>query len=564
MLAVITYIAYAIIAFIIVMDVLMYIKLSALKSNKNLKVVYQPKLYQLGTIMYSLIVKKDLGHIHKTTVAEIKEGTDMVVLPSVTGLQRMFIPRSREAVTEFIKKENEYFERYNFIGIEGFLSHMFLKNKPAMKNRAFFSKIFHIKSMKLMLPGVRNIVRKHLDKLGERLVAENQGSKPEGVEDEPVTFDVKKDFMNALIDDLSTFLVFGDLSGTRQVKIQGKSFVEKTKDLFKVLVEIIISPVNMLSFGLARKYGMDPALNKMRRINGEIKGACIAEYKKRFNELASQLKAEQLDKKTGTQAEEKSGAGENCILNLMAKHNLSVDGLGMEENDAESGEGVAEQPLPIDMVADMILTFLFAGSDTSFNSTCSTLLLLAKNPESLKPLQNEIHSDSKLMEGNYQFEDLDAKPYLGACMMESLRLMPPAPAGFVRITTKKTTICGIEVDKGDQLHFSFMGQGVDPRCFKDRFAFNPDRILLQGKSAEYPKIHPTQLMPFSLGKRACLGKNLAEMTVKTILVEFLKKFEVVKDFGEVKGFQSDPGYCFADTRILVRLRDSSKAVDEKE
>ena len=211
------------------------------------------------------------------------------------------------------------------------------------------------------------------------------------------------------------------------------------------------------------------------------------------------------------------------------------------------------------MIADQILTFLFAGSDTSFNTTCSTLVLLARNPGPLRTLEKEIQSDSRLMGDDYQFEDLDSKPYLDSCMTESLRLMPPAPTGFMRITTKKTKICGIQMEKGDLVHISFMSQGVDPRLYKDRFEFNPDRILLQGKSAEYPKIHPTQLMPFSHGKRACLGKNLAEMTVKTIIVEFLKKFEVVKDVGKVKGFKSEPGYSFADTRIVVRLRDSSEA-----
>ena len=344
MLSSILYIVGAIIALILVMDVVMYLKLysKALSSSKNLKIVFEPRLYQFCLITYAMLVRKDLAHGLKTTVANIKETTDMVVLPSITGLQRMFIPRSTKAFKEFFKLENLNFERFNFIGVDGVLSHMFLKNGPAMKNRAFFSKIFHIKNMKKMLPGVRTIVKNHLERLEKKLKSDQKtkvGSKSKNENTNLLVVDVREDFMNALIDDLSTFLVFGNISDQNKVTIAGKTFVERTKDLFKGMIELIISPVNMLSFGLARKLGLDPALNKMQRINQEIKATSIAEYKKKFNELSSK-------QASGSDGERKGDEdlGDNCIINLMAKHNLEADKI---TNRSAQGDKVSNNGLGV-------------------------------------------------------------------------------------------------------------------------------------------------------------------------------------------------------------------------
>ena len=528
------------VAMMVFSDIRMYLKLNKLKSKKGVKVFFFPRFYQLMKI--SLDMRKDFYRMYKHVFTQVKD-KDWIVIPSPEKSgTRTFYPRSERAIKEYFKLEVKNFERFNLTGRKDLLGSVFASNEEGLTRRGFFSKLFHIENMKKMLPGLRDIIREHIAQLKAKVQIRAAGPNTE----EGVIVDIKEEFMVDLVDDISSYLVLGPTT-RNSVMVEGQTYVKKTKELFSCFVEIMISPVNMLTFGLARKYGFDPAVNKMKRINSALYEATAQEYKTLFNEISQEKDSDQ--------------SKLNTVINLLVKHNKEAEVL--EKQSQEDGESMKEitgkeqylnKPLSLDRIVDMILVFLFGGSDTSFNATTTTICLLSKNREIRERVVEEIFKDPKIQSSDYTFEDLDSKRILGACMKESLRLFSPAPIGFWRVATKPTKICDVTLEKGDLVQVSYISQSLDADVYKRRMQYNIERFLQEGKSEDYPKIKKTQYLPFSLGLRSCQGKNLAEMILKTVLTELLREFKMNGFLGDSTHFKEDPGHGFADNRIRLQIR----------
>ena len=103
----------------------------------------------------------------------------------------------------------------------------------------------------------------------------------------------------------------------------------------------------------------------------------------------------------------------------------------LRDSDPKSGCKMSH-----DMVTDNVLTFLFAGQDSTAAAMASCLCYLCAQPECKAKLIREI--DEVVGKGALQWDHFAQMPYLDACIKETLRLVPPAQ-GFVRYA------------KGDQL-----------------------------------------------------------------------------------------------------------------
>ena len=514
----------ALFALSLISDFLMFLKLQKFYSNPRVQVLFGPKLLLVLKMMQDF--KTDPFKSHRQIMSKTKN-KDWIVMPAAQKSgARFFIPRSEKAFKEYFKLEIKNFDRFNVIGEKGLLEGIFATNTEGMHRRAFFSKLFNFENMKKMHPGMKTIVQEHIKTLKAKVQ-----KRPDGV------VDIRKDFMIDLIDDISTFLVLGQRTGN-SITVLGDTFMNKVKEVFQAsLLDLSMSPVNLFTFGLARKLGFDPVMNRVRAIKAALSEVATHEYKRVFNEFDSE-------------AVNRDESTKNSVINLLVRHNKEV---GEKGNGTSGGEEFTDKPLSMDRVVDMILAFILAGSDTTFNATSSTLSLLAEHPEIQDRIRKEILEDPQIQNSEYTFENLDSKPVLGAAMKESMRLVPPAPMGFWRVATKPTKICGITIQKGDLIQLSYIAQGVDPSVFKERMQFDPERFLQEGKSAHYPKIGKTDYLPFSLGQRACQGKNLAELILKTVVAEVLKTFKLVENVGDLNTFKSEPGYGFGDNRIQLQV-----------
>lgn len=166
-------------------------------------------------------------------------------------------------------------------------------------------------------------------------------------------------------------------------------------------------------------------------------------------------------------------------------------------------------------IADIVM-LLLSGHDTTAYTLAWILLELARNPHELKYLRDALG-------GN---DDGLAQQMLKDILREGMRLRPVSPGIGVRMIGKDFYLKdkAIVIPKGSHIMFPSMvltRNGVeDPETFRpSRWTEHPDRTFL----------------PFSTGKRNCVGQALALAEVTWVLSRLCAKyvFEVV-DEGKVE------------------------------
>nr|XP_046234586.1 cytochrome P450 3A27-like [Scatophagus argus] len=162
--------------------------------------------------------------------------------------------------------------------------------------------------------------------------------------------------------------------------------------------------------------------------------------------------------------------------------------------------------------------FVFAGYETSAKTLDFLAYNLARNPEVMKCLQEEIDSTFP-NKGPVLYEGLMQMEYLDSVVSESLRLYPPAPR-LERIAKQTVKIKGITIPKDMLVMTPVYALHRDPELWPQPEEFKPDRFSKENRQS----INPYTYLPFGLGPRNCLGMRFALVLVKLALVEVLQNY----------------------------------------
>ncbi|XP_015250362.1 PREDICTED: cholesterol 24-hydroxylase-like [Cyprinodon variegatus] len=176
-----------------------------------------------------------------------------------------------------------------------------------------------------------------------------------------------------------------------------------------------------------------------------------------------------------------------------------------------------------ELMLDNFVTFFIAGQETTANQLAFCIMELARHPEILAKVTNEV-DDVIGMKQEISYDDLGKLIYLSQVLKETLRIYPTAP-GTSRDVHGDMEIDGIHLPGGFTCMFSSFATGRMEKFFKDPLKFDPDRFHPDAPRPYYC------YYPFSLGPRSCLGKNFAQMEAKVVMAKLLQRF----DFSLVPG-----------------------------
>jgi len=169
-----------------------------------------------------------------------------------------------------------------------------------------------------------------------------------------------------------------------------------------------------------------------------------------------------------------------------------------------------------------------AGAETTSTTLEWCCLWMMLRPDLQKRMQDEI--DQNIDPSSLpKLEDKSRLPFIEAFILEILRLCPPLPLGVPHATTSEITFRGYRIP-ARTIVFSHLG-GVlkDPKIFNEPNTFNPERFFDKDGKVDYRK---AGFVPFSVGKRQCLGESLARMELFCFLSAMLQNFTVVSPPGQ--------------------------------
>ncbi|KAI1628552.1 cytochrome P450 [Exophiala viscosa] len=211
-------------------------------------------------------------------------------------------------------------------------------------------------------------------------------------------------------------------------------------------------------------------------------------------------------------AKEKSEERHNILARLM------------EARDPETGEELTEAQISSEAFA-----FLVAGSHTTSGTLTLLFYHLLHNSVSAKNLTEELNTSLQLpATGNKPlpaYSRLEMQlPYATACIRENYRVTPvftmPLPRAIIE--PGGTVIDGHHVPQGANVAIvNEVLQHNASAWGEDHDNFRPERWLDSDN-----KLSPNDLLPFGAGHRACIGRNIASMSVLKVLTTLWRRYEL--------------------------------------
>ncbi|MFB6148320.1 MAG: cytochrome P450 [Halobacteriales archaeon] len=175
-------------------------------------------------------------------------------------------------------------------------------------------------------------------------------------------------------------------------------------------------------------------------------------------------------------------------------------------------------------IRDQLITFLFAGHETTALALAYTWLLLSIHPGKQQKLREEL--DRVLGDDDPTMVDLPALEYTEQVIKESLRLYPPAYVIF-REAAEDIRIGGYRIPAGTKVTLPQFHVHMDDRFYDTPDAFRPERWT-DDRTADRPEY---AYFPFGGGPRHCIGMRFAMMELKTMIATMAQRvdFELCSD-----------------------------------
>uniref|UniRef100_A0A673AMC5 Cytochrome P450 2J2-like n=1 Tax=Sphaeramia orbicularis TaxID=375764 RepID=A0A673AMC5_9TELE len=166
-----------------------------------------------------------------------------------------------------------------------------------------------------------------------------------------------------------------------------------------------------------------------------------------------------------------------------------------------------------------VLDLFGAGSETTSTTLRWAFLYMVKYPEIQERVQAEI--DSVIGQSRPpSVDDRADLPYTDAVIHEVQRMGNIVPLSLPHVTNRDVHLRGYTIPKGVTIIPNLTSVLFDKREWKTPFTFNPGHFL----NEEGKFVKPAAFIPFSAGKRLCLGENLARMELFLFFTSFMQRF----------------------------------------
>ncbi|KAI6219424.1 (pine wood nematode) hypothetical protein [Aphelenchoides besseyi] len=195
-----------------------------------------------------------------------------------------------------------------------------------------------------------------------------------------------------------------------------------------------------------------------------------------------------------------------------------------------------------------ILDLWFAGQETTSTTLTWGFAYLIRHPEA----QQKLHAELDRVIGSDRLITMSDKndlPYTNAVVNEIQRCANIIGQNLLRRTGRDMKISGYDVPKGTIIIPQISVPMVDPKIFPEPKKFNPDRFIdANGKLKRCE-----EFMPFSLGKRQCLGESLARTELFLFIANLCNLYKFLPGEKPPTLNKTTTGFAFAIAPYVCKL-----------
>jgi cytochrome P450 len=174
------------------------------------------------------------------------------------------------------------------------------------------------------------------------------------------------------------------------------------------------------------------------------------------------------------------------------------------------------------LIANMKILFV-AGMETTTNTLRWALVYLMIHPDIQRKVQKEI--DDVIGPNRMpSYEDRPRMPYTEAVLLEVQRCASVVPLSVIHRATDNAVLNGYKIPKDTLVLPNLYAVHHDEKLYPDPNSFRPERFI----NEQGQVIKPDWLIPFSVGKRFCLGEPLARMELFLYFTCMFQRFTFQK------------------------------------
>ena len=184
----------------------------------------------------------------------------------------------------------------------------------------------------------------------------------------------------------------------------------------------------------------------------------------------------------------------------------------LKARDETTGE-----PLSLRHIRDELVTFFFAGHETTTMTLGWVLYLLGRNPRVLEEVTAEVDA---VLDGRAPTpESLTRLRYTQQVIQEALRLYPAAWI-VPRTCGEGDVVDGYAIPPGSVIAINTYAIHRDPELWERPESFEPERFE---HSSSWPR---GMYVPFGGGPRVCIGERFSMAESQLVLAMFLQRFRL--------------------------------------
>jgi cytochrome P450 len=188
--------------------------------------------------------------------------------------------------------------------------------------------------------------------------------------------------------------------------------------------------------------------------------------------------------------------------------------VGEQILDAETDDG---RRFSDQEISDHMIFLMMAAHDTTTSTLCSMTYELAANPVWQERLRDE---SLAYPSEHLAFDEMEQLEGLGLVLKETLRRYPPLPV-IPRVATEAFEFKGHVVPKDSMVVLSPIHTHHMPEWWDEPFRFDPNRFAAD--RAEHER-HTHSFAPFGGGPHMCLGFRFAEIQVRALMHQMLRRY----------------------------------------